>query len=73
MGSINAIYRHGVFEPLDEVNLQEEQHVRLNIEEADKPSALAWLAEVQKFHHKLSARGVILPDSTIDIAEDRMR
>ncbi|HZZ44436.1 MAG TPA: antitoxin AF2212-like protein [Tepidisphaeraceae bacterium] len=38
MSHIEAIYRHGVFEPLNPVNLQEDQRVQLSIELSDNGS-----------------------------------
>lgn len=55
MSPIDAIYRHGVFEPLQPVNLQEGQRVRLSIEPAEKESALAWLERVRQLHAQIVA------------------
>jgi predicted DNA-binding antitoxin AbrB/MazE fold protein len=73
MSPIDAIYRHGVFEPLQPVNLQEEQHVRLSIEPAQKNPALPWLEQVRELHAEIVERQGYLPDSAPEIAEDRMR
>ena len=48
MSQIEAIYRHGVFEPLQPVDLKEEQRVRLSIEPAAKETPEAWLERVKK-------------------------
>jgi predicted DNA-binding antitoxin AbrB/MazE fold protein len=42
MGQIDAIYRHGVFEPLEPVDLKEEQRVRLSVEPVGKEAWEAW-------------------------------
>jgi hypothetical protein len=34
---------------------------------------LAWLADMQQFHQRIIAERGSFPDSTPDIAEDRMR
>ena len=73
MSQIEAIYRHGVFEPLEPVNLEEEQRVRLSIEPADKETVAAWLERVTKRREEIFQRQGYLPDSTLDIAEDRRR
>ncbi len=73
MSQIDAIYRHGVFEPLEPVNLQEEQRVRLSIETAAKETSEAWLERVKKRQAEIFARQGFLPDSAPEIAEDRRR
>ena len=71
--SVDAVYRHGVFQPLEPVNLAEEQRVRLNIQPAGREAALAWLARVQKLQDEIVERAGVLPDSAPDIAADRLR
>ncbi len=73
MNQIEAIYRHGVFEPLEPVDLQEEQRVHLNIEPAKKETPLEWLERVKRQHAAFIEKYGYLPDSTPSIAEDRMR
>ncbi len=74
MSYVEAIYRHGVFEPLEPVNLPEEQRVRLSVEPAEKETPEQWLEEVRELQAAIIKRhGGFLPDSTADIAEDRMR
>jgi predicted DNA-binding antitoxin AbrB/MazE fold protein len=73
MSQIEAIYRHGVFEPLEPVNLQEEQRVRLSIEPTEKEKLEPWLERVRKRQEEIFQRQGFLPDSTVDVAEDRMR
>jgi predicted DNA-binding antitoxin AbrB/MazE fold protein len=73
MSQIEAIFRHGVFEPLEPVNLREEQRVRLSIEPADKETPEAWLERVRKRREAIFQEQGYLPDSTKDIAEDRAR
>ena len=70
---IDAVFRRGVFEPLEPVKFQEEQRVRLNVEAEENENLKSWLEEVRAMHAAfLSERGP-LPDSTPDIAADRMR
>lgn len=74
MAQIEAIYQGGVFKPLGEVKLPENQRVRLNVEPIDDAAyALAWLARVREMHRQFIEKHGYLPDSTPDIAEDRMR
>jgi predicted DNA-binding antitoxin AbrB/MazE fold protein len=73
MSRIEAIYRHGVFEPLEPVDLREGQRVRLRIEPTDKEPLEAWLERVKRHQAELVEKHGCLPDSTPGIAEDRMR
>jgi predicted DNA-binding antitoxin AbrB/MazE fold protein len=74
MSQIEAIYRHGVFEPLEPVNnLEEEQRVRLSIERTEKETTETWLQRVRELQAAIFKRQGFLPDSTPGIAEDRMR
>ncbi len=74
MSQIEAIYRHGVFEPLEPVNdLEDEQRVRLRIERSDKETLETWLQRVRQLQAAIFERQGFLPDSTPGIAEDRMR
>ena len=73
MNPIHAIYRHGVFEPLEPVDLAEEQHVRLSIEPAEKEAIETWLERFKRRHADFVAKHGYLPDSTPEIAEDRLR
>lgn len=73
MTQIEAIYRHGVFQPLAPVALEENQRVRLSVEIPPPESAQRWLKDVRELHRRTIARHGVLPDSTIDIAADRLR
>jgi predicted DNA-binding antitoxin AbrB/MazE fold protein len=75
MTHIDAIYQDGVFKPLQKVDLMENERVRLKIEPSSyKEEMLAWLERIRKHHQEfLERHGCPLPDSTPDIAEDRMR
>jgi predicted DNA-binding antitoxin AbrB/MazE fold protein len=73
MTHIEAVYRHGVFEPLQPVNLREEQHVQLSIEAGEGQTLQAWLAGVQAMQAAVLRRSGSLPDSAQDIAADRLR
>jgi predicted DNA-binding antitoxin AbrB/MazE fold protein len=73
MTQIEAIYQGGMFKPLGEVGLRENQKVRLNIELLDNADVRAWLEEVQQLQRRIiEQRGYFL-DSTPDIAADRAR
>jgi predicted DNA-binding antitoxin AbrB/MazE fold protein len=71
--TIQAIFRHGVFEPLEPVNLSEEQRVHINIVPETKPTLEAWFDETQATHARFLREHGPLPDSTPGISADRMR
>lgn len=73
MPAIEAVYQGGVFRPLEEVRLPENQRVVLNIQAAPSADAAAWLAEVRAHQERIIATRGYLPDSTPDIAADRVR
>lgn len=73
MSRVEAIYRHGVFEPLEPVNLREEQRVQLSYEPANGQTPQAWLHQVQAVQADIVCRQGVLPDSAAEIAADRMR
>jgi predicted DNA-binding antitoxin AbrB/MazE fold protein len=70
---VDAIYHNGVFEPLEPVNLQNEQRVTLSFEAVGKDSAKEWLETVRQRKAEFVKRHGMLPDSTPDIAADRLR
>ena len=73
MNQIEAIYQDGVFKPLGPVELKENERVRLSVEPVARPDLLAWLKRVQKNRAEFISKHGYLPDSTPDIAEDRLR
>jgi predicted DNA-binding antitoxin AbrB/MazE fold protein len=76
MEYIEAIYQGGVFKPEGAVHLRENQRVRLRIEAIEeKVDWHTWLEGTQRLRAAILERrgGIPLPDSTPDIAEDRMR
>jgi predicted DNA-binding antitoxin AbrB/MazE fold protein len=73
MTQVEAIYQSGVFRPLGEVPLPENQRVRLSIEPLERADIRAWLDEVQRLQQKIIAERGYFPDSTPDIAMDRTR
>jgi predicted DNA-binding antitoxin AbrB/MazE fold protein len=76
MAQIDAIYQNGVFKPLQDVGLSENQRVRLSVhpvEVGDVQAWQAWLAEVEERQQRIIAERGYFPDSTVDIAEDRRR
>ncbi len=74
MTSIEAIYQGGVFRPVGAIELPEGQRVRLRVEplarDADED---AWWEETRQHRQKLLDKYGVFPDSTPDIAADRMR
>jgi predicted DNA-binding antitoxin AbrB/MazE fold protein len=73
MSHIEAIYRHGVFQPLGPVDLREEQRVQLSIEPTENETPQSWLGQVQAVQAGVVRRNGLLPDSTSDIVADRKR
>jgi len=73
MTQVDAIYQGGVLKPLTELGLRENQRVRLEIRTIEDMNALDWLARVQKRQAEIIASQGYFPDSTADIAEDRLR
>jgi predicted DNA-binding antitoxin AbrB/MazE fold protein len=73
MSHVEAIYQHGVFRPLEKIGLAENQRVRLHVEPVSPSNAQAWLDEAQILQRHFTNRGIVLPASETDIAEDRKR
>ena len=76
MTQVDAIYQNGVFKPLQDIGLPENQRVRLSVqpvEAGDVRAWRAWRAEVQERRQRILAERGYFPDSTLDIAEDRRR
>ncbi|HVX84968.1 MAG TPA: antitoxin family protein [Phycisphaerae bacterium] len=73
MTQVEAVYRGGKFEPLGPVDLAEEQRVVLRYERELKPDLATWFKETQSLREAIAKRTGVLPDSTADIAADRMR
>jgi predicted DNA-binding antitoxin AbrB/MazE fold protein len=72
MSTVEAIYQHGVFKPLGQVALAENQRVRLHVEPAEAGDWQTWLEEARQLQQRLAAgRGRF--DSTEEIARDRRR
>lgn len=73
MPVIEAIYQGGVFKPVGEVHLAENQRVLINFQTPTVQEAAAWLTEVREFQQKIIVERGYFPDSTFDIAADRVR
>jgi predicted DNA-binding antitoxin AbrB/MazE fold protein len=73
MTQVDAIYQKGVFKPLQDVGLSENQRVRLSVQPVEAGDVRAWLAAVQERKQRVMAERGVFPDSTLDIAEDRRR
>ena len=73
MIKVDAIYQGGIFKPLGEVGLRENQGVRLHIEPLEGNDVRAWLEEVQRLQQRIIDERGYFPDSTPDIAADRAR
>jgi predicted DNA-binding antitoxin AbrB/MazE fold protein len=73
MNQIEAIYQGGVFKPLKAIGLKENQHVRLMIQPIEDEDIANWLAQMQERQRETVAKRGFYPDTTSDIAEDRLR
>jgi len=73
MTQVDAIYQNGVFKPLQEPGLPENQRVRLSVQPVETGDVRAWLARVEERHQRIIAERGYFPDSAPDIAEDRRR
>jgi predicted DNA-binding antitoxin AbrB/MazE fold protein len=73
MPAVEAIYQGGVFKPVGKVHLPENQRVILDIRTSTAEDAANWLAEVQESQRRIVAARGHFPDSTPDIAADRVR
>lgn len=73
MTHVDAIYQNGVFKPMQDVGLPENQRVRLGVQPVEVGDALAWPTRVQERRERITAKHGYCPDSTLDIAEDRRR
>ena len=74
MRNIEAIYQDGVFKSLREVDLPENERVVVTVQEQPKrEDVLAWIKRLTEAHDRFVAERGYLPDSTPDIAEDRLR
>jgi len=73
MADIEAIYQNGVFQPLGPVGLHENQRVRLSVRPVEGGDPRGWLEEVQRLQRRIVAERGFFPDSSLDIAADRLR
>ncbi len=73
MNHVKAVYRRGVFEPLEPVDMREEQRVDLSIALAGESTPQQWVDALRSTQAKIIKRYGLLPDSSGDIAEDRQR
>jgi predicted DNA-binding antitoxin AbrB/MazE fold protein len=73
MTEVPAVFEGEVFRPLGKVELRERQRVQLRFEPVSPADVQAWLNEVEELHRKIIEKRGCFPDSTPDIAADRMR
>jgi predicted DNA-binding antitoxin AbrB/MazE fold protein len=73
MPQIEAVFQNGVFRPLGDVAMTENQRVHLNFEPVEAQEARSWMVEVQRIHQDFIARRGYVPDTTCDIASDRQQ
>lgn len=73
MTQVDALFQDGVFKPLHQVDLPENQRVTLSIRTVEVRDVEAWLSHIEERNQRIIANRGYLPDSTLDIAEDRRR
>lgn len=73
MTHAEAISKHGVFEPLGQVRLSENQRVRLSLEAIGAAAVDTGLRQNAELQAPILRRHGPLPDSCSDIAENRRR
>jgi predicted DNA-binding antitoxin AbrB/MazE fold protein len=73
MTTIEAVYQNGVFKPVSEVVLPENQRVHLSISPVAPPAGPEWLEELRRERARVAAAYGPFPDTTALIAEDRRR
>jgi len=73
VASFEAIGREDVFKPPGEVASREDRRIPRIVEWVEPKDLQAWIDEVQVLHRRILDRRGPLPDSTPEIAEDRVR
>jgi predicted DNA-binding antitoxin AbrB/MazE fold protein len=72
MSTVEAIYQQGIFKPLGEVVLPDNQRVLLHVEPFRSEEWQTWLEQARELQQRLAGvRGMF--DSTREIAADRRR
>lgn len=70
---LEAIVENGVLRPLDQLPFLDQQHVWVRVEPLEAHDVQQWLTRVTQHQQSVLQRVPRLPDSTPDIAEDRLR
>ena len=70
---VEAVFENGILRPMQPLRLAEQQRVWLRVEPIGSLSFEQWLEETKQHREAIKARVGVLPDSTPDIAEDRLR
>jgi predicted DNA-binding antitoxin AbrB/MazE fold protein len=73
MTHVEAIYQQGVFRPLEPVPLSDDQRVRLSIETMQEQSLRSWMQSAEALQDSIRQRHGVFPDSTPDIAANRLQ
>jgi predicted DNA-binding antitoxin AbrB/MazE fold protein len=73
MDLVEAIYHDGVFEPVERIDLPENQRIRLSVQAVDVDDGHSWLKRTKELRERIEQQQGLLPDSTPDIAADRLR
>ena len=71
--TMEAVVENGLLRPLQNLPFADRERVMIRVERIESPDVAGWLAAVDRHQKSVLDREGILPDSTLDIAEDRMR
>ena len=70
---LEAIVEDGMLRPLARLPFADQQHVWILVEPLETRDVADWLENVARHQVSVLTRVGTLPDSTVDIAEDRSR
>ena len=70
---LEAIVENGALRPLTRLPFADQQHVWIRVELLKTRDVADWLENVTRHQVSVLGRVGTLPDSTVDIAEDRCR
>jgi predicted DNA-binding antitoxin AbrB/MazE fold protein len=63
MDLVEAIYHDGVFEPVEHIDLPENQRVRLSVQTVDVGEGLSWLKRTKELRERIVQQQGLLPSN----------
>ena len=73
MTTVEAVYQNGLLRLLTPVPLAENQRVSIDIKPSKEMDLESWYQLAKSFREQMQAKYGTYPDSTFDIATDRLR